>query len=241
MIFEERSVRSPDSNVDVGKTVARALLRAGCVSARMDEPFRLPSGWASPVYMDCRRLISFPQTRRLLVARGIEMLRARGCLDDVAAVVGGESSGIALGAWVAEALDLPLAYVRKKPVGGSQIEGVIHAGDRVLLVDDLMAAGHSKQKFCAALTAAGARVHDVLVIFDYGTFPTADLLRSLGLRVHALAQWTDVLHVAREDGSLESKALDDIEAFLADPTAWSQAHGGIGTVVPVNQPDGALI
>ncbi|MGH8759477.1 MAG: orotate phosphoribosyltransferase, partial [Burkholderiales bacterium] len=129
------------------KSVAAALLDAGCVTVRTDEPFRLPSGWASPVYMDCRRLISFPTLRRELVSRSLELLRARGCLDGIASIAGGEASGIALAAWMAEALDLPLQYVRKKPIGQTQIEGVTRPGDKVLLVDDLMAGGQSKVRF----------------------------------------------------------------------------------------------
>ena len=66
------------------KAVATVLLDTGCVSARVDEPFRLPSGWASPVYMDCRRLISFPQVRRSLVAMGLQLLRERNVVPGVA-------------------------------------------------------------------------------------------------------------------------------------------------------------
>lgn len=215
------------SGAEVGKTVARALLSAGCVKLRTDEPFRLPSGWASPVYMDCRRLISFPAIRRELITLGLDLLTSRGCLDGVASIAGGEASGIALAAWLADALDLPLQYVRKKPIGQTQVEGVIKPGDRVLLVDDLMAGGHSKLKFCRALAAAGATVKNVFVIFNYGTFPTQDLLTPLGVTAHALATWRDVLAVAREAGTFEPLALAEIEEFLSDPPRWSQAHGGI--------------
>lgn len=215
----------------VGSTVARALLRAGCVTMRADEPFRLPSGWASPVYMDCRRLISFPYLRRELVRLGLDRLKAAGCLDGVAAVAGGEASGIALAAWMAEALGLPLQYVRKKLVGRTQVEGVVEPGSRVLLVDDLMAAGHSKARFCRALAAAGATVRDVFVVFDYGAFPTRELLDPLGVTVHALATWADVLAVAREDGSFGRSALAEAEDFLGDPPRWSHEHGGIAADV----------
>src|SRR5690606_11358302 len=80
------------------KAVAAALLDAGCVAARTDEPFRLPSGWASPVYIDCRRFISFPALRRDIVSRAQALLSARGALEGVASIVGGEASGIALAA-----------------------------------------------------------------------------------------------------------------------------------------------
>src|SRR3546814_13334848 len=102
-----------------------------CVTARTDEPFRLPSGWASPVYIDCRRLISFPAVRRDIVRRAQVLLQAKGALDGVASVVGGEASGIALAAGLAGALDLPLQSVRKMHVGESQAEGVLQAGSKV--------------------------------------------------------------------------------------------------------------
>jgi len=211
----------------VGHAVAAALLDAGCVTARTDEPFRLPSGWASPVYIDCRRLIAFPALRRDLVSRGLRLLRERGALDGVTLVAGGEASGIALAAWVAEALDLPLAYVRKKQVGQSRVVGVVKPGDKVLMVDDMMAAGQSKAAFCKALTAAGAVVQDLFVVFDYAAFPSHQILDPLGLHVHALATWKDVLAVARERGGLDTQALKELAEFLDDPGAWSQAHGGI--------------
>jgi orotate phosphoribosyltransferase len=208
--------------------VAAALLDAGCVTVRTDEPFRLPSGWASPVYMDCRRLISFPTLRRQLVLQGLDLLRARGCLEGLVSVAGGEASGIALAAWMADALDLPLQYVRKKAIGSSQIEGVLTPGGQVLLVDDLMAAGQSKLRFCNALASAGATVKDIFVVFDYDTFPTAQSLNRLGVTVHALATWQDVLAVARARGTWGALALLEMEEFLAAPSAWSQTHGGAG-------------
>ena len=215
------------SHSEPGMKVANALLSAGCVKLMSDEPFRLPSGWASPVYMDCRRLISFPAVRRELVALSLALLKDHGCLDGLTSIAGCESSGIALAAWIAEALDLPMLYVRKKPVGRSQIEGVLEASHKVLLVDDLMAAGHSKVNFCKALAASGALVKDVFVIFDYGVFPTRALLAPLGVTAHALASWHDVLRAVREADHSDPLVLQEMEMFLKDPARWSQMHGGI--------------
>ena len=212
------------------RAVATALLDTGCVAARTDEPFRLPSGWASPVYIDCRRLISFPQVRRDFIAKGLQLLRDRKVVPGVASVAGGEASGIALAAWMAEALDLPLQYVRKRQAGQSRIVGVLKPGDKVLLVDDMMAAGQSKVGFCKALTAAGAKVEDLFVIFNYGAFPPHQALEALNVRVHALATWHDVLAVARERGDLNPRALEELAEFLEDPARWSRDHGGIGAM-----------
>ncbi|EHP37971.1 orotate phosphoribosyltransferase [Cupriavidus basilensis OR16] len=211
--------------------MGQALLDAGCVTFRTDEPFRLPSGWASPVYIDCRRLISFPRLRRALIQRGLALLRDRNRLAAIDAVVGAESSGIAFGAWMAEALALPLLYARKEAKGlgpASQIEGAINTGDRVLLVDDMMAAARSKRIFCEALDAAGAVVTDIFVVFDYGTFPTESVLAPWQAEVHALANWQDVLQAARASAGVDRRALDELQRFLADPARWSLDHGGIG-------------
>src|SRR5947209_5887419 len=100
--------------------VARMLLDAGCVVARRGEPFRLPSGWTTPVYMDCRRVTALPHIRRSLIQRGVELLRERACVAGVDCVVGCEASGIAIAAWVADALDLPMQFIRKRARGSER-------------------------------------------------------------------------------------------------------------------------
>lgn len=220
------------NELTLGASTARALLDAGCIRFRKDEPFRLPSGWASPVYIDCRRLISFPKLQRALVQRGLELLRDRECVSGVDVVAGAESGGIAYAAWVADLLDVPMVYVRKEAKGlgpAAQVEGVLRAGDGVLLVDDMMAAGRSKATFCAALESAGAETRDIFVLFDYGTFPTENTLAPWHVRVHSLANWHDILDAARaSSGHDYGPGLHELASFLADPAGWSEAHGGIG-------------
>lgn len=213
---------------DSRHAMANLLFDAGCIAARADEPFRLPSGWASPVYMDCRRLISFPAIRRAIVLQSLTDLRIAGALEGLHSIVGAESSGIAMAAWLAEKLDLPLLYVRKKPVGHKHIEGVLEPGSRVLLVDDMMAAGQSKMRFLRSLIEAGAVVSDLFVVFSYGTFSAEAALAAHGVRVNALAQWSDVLEVAKTRQIFTRAALDELESFLENPVHWSQKHGGIG-------------
>lgn len=229
-------MNGPTQDGATAHRVAELLLDAGCMAVRSDEPFRLPSGWASPVYMDCRRLVSFPAIRREIIALGLAQLRAGGALDGVTAIAGGETSGIALAAWMAAELDLPLLVVRKKPTAQSPVEGVVEAGAQVLLVDDLMAAGQSKIKFRLALSQMGALVRDLFVVFDYGTFRTETQLAPLGLRVHALCRWADLLPVACERGLFDDRSLAEARRFLHNPGSWSQAHGGIagsaGTAAP---------
>ena len=209
---------------------ARILLRIGAIGARLDPPFTFTSGWASPVYVDVRRLISYPAERRHVIAAAGQAL---GCAPGRApfdAVAGGETAGIPYAAWLAEACALPMLYVRKQAKGfgrNARIEGTFEPGARALLVEDLATDGGSKLSFVEALREAGADCAHTFVIFSYGTFPDsiAELERQ-GVTLHALATWWDVLAVAEETGYLNAEQLVDVRAFLKDPDDWSAAHGG---------------
>lgn len=224
-----------ENSSHLGQRIAALLLDSGCVTMRVDEPFRLPSGWASPAYVDCRRVIAYPQACAQILTLGIDVLREAGALDDVDGIVGCEASGIAFAAWIAQKFELPLHYVRKKPIGGKQIEGNLQAGQRVILVDDMMAGGTSKRNFARAIQAAGAHLTHALVVFDYGTFQAKERLWTLGLQTHELATWQDVLQVASQRKLFDTHSLDELAEFLSNPSDWSYRHGGLSSWPPSSE------
>lgn len=211
-------------------TMARMLLDIGAVHFNAQTPYIFTSGWASPVYVDCRRVISFPQARRFIIAE------AQKLLDEVAgptafdAIAGGETAGIPYAAWLADAYDLPMLYIRKKPKGfgrNAQIEGTFAEGARVLMVEDLATDGGSKLNFIQALRDAGARVEHTFVVFHYDIFPASRTrMAEMGVELHALVTWWDMLAAARRLNSFDAATLDAVEAFLNNPAEWSAAHGG---------------
>jgi orotate phosphoribosyltransferase len=209
---------------------ARILLRIGAVNFRPEDPYKFTSGWASPVYIDCRRLISFLPERRHVIAKAIDLLDDAVGLDAIDAVAGGETAGIPYAAWLAEAVSRPMLYVRKKPKGfgrDAQIEGHLTEGSRVLLVEDLATDGASKVNFVDALRTAGAEVEDAFVVFFYGIFPGAlAALEEAGIRLHFLATWWDVVREAEAGRHFPPESIAEVRKFLADPVAWSAAHGG---------------
>lgn len=215
---------------------AKHLLDIGAVNFRPEEPYKLTAGWASPVYIDCRWVISFTDARRRIIARGVEMLESRGILAESDMLAGGETAGIPYAAWLAEATGIPMLYVRKKPKGfgrDAQIEGSMGEGQKVLLVEDLATDGGSKINFVEALRHAGADVTDIFVVFFYGAFPGAlDTLAEAGVRLNYLCTWKDVLKVAAEGEYFPPNAVQGVREFLADPVGWSVAHGGRGIDVP---------
>ena len=124
----------------ISDTTAKMLLEVQAVHFNADKPFIFTSGWASPVYIDCRKLISYPRVRRgLMEMAEATILRDVG-YEQIDAVAGGETAGIPFAAWIADRMMLPMQYVRKKPKGfgrNAQIEGLLEEGSRVLLVEDL--------------------------------------------------------------------------------------------------------
>ncbi|MEF2552671.1 orotate phosphoribosyltransferase [Aurantimonas sp. A2-1-M11] len=206
------------------------LLEVKAVHFRADEPYRFTSGWASPVYIDCRKLISYPRVRTTLMDFAASVILRDIGFESLDAIAGGETAGIPFAAWIADRLSMPMQYVRKKPKGfgrDAQIEGDFHEGSRVVLVEDLSTDGRSKIRFCEAMRAAGLTVEHTFVIFHYDIFPdTKKVLSDFGLQMHALATWWDVLKVAKEQGYFDDRTLREVEAFLNNPLEWSAAHGG---------------
>jgi orotate phosphoribosyltransferase len=212
----------------IGARVARLLFETGAVHVSRRQPFILAAGWASPAYVDCRLLIGDPQVRREITALAAGATGTKVPAGAFDLIAGSETAGMPFATLLAEELDLPLRYVRKRPLGigrHAQVEGGPVEGSRVLLVDDLTTDGASKLAFARGLRAAGAVVEHVLTIFHNDAFPgTVERLGEAGLALTSLAGWPDVLRT----GLLAAEDRATIEHFLTDPAAWSARHGGRG-------------
>ena len=142
----------PDKKL-IASLSAKMLIEIGAINFRPSDPYILTSGKASPVYIDCRKIISYPRVRSALMDFGASMVLRDIGFESIDAIAGGETAGIPFAAWLSERLSLPMQYVRKKPKGfgkDAQIEGHITEGSKVLLVEDLTTDGGSKIKFCNA-------------------------------------------------------------------------------------------
>lgn len=213
---------------EIARLTARAFLEIGAVHFNAREPFTLASGLPSPTYIDCRRLVSFPRARAMVMDfLAVTILREAG-FESIDNLAGGETAGIPFAALVAERLALPMSYVRKKPKGygrNARIEGRMGEGDRVLLVEDLATDGGSKLSFVEAIRATGASCAHAAVIFYYGIFPETEArLAEHGLRLLWLCTWRDMLAEARASGSFDAETLAGVESFLDDPRGWQARH-----------------
>ncbi len=209
------------------RRASEILISIKAIGCNLEKPFKLTSGWASPVYVDCRKVITFvPERREIIKLMAEECSAAK---FDV--VAGGETAGISYGAWMAEAMSLPYIYIRKKPkeVGKTQqIEGELKAGQRVLLVEDLATDGASKVNFLNAIRAGGGVSEHSVVVFYYGIFPKApQIIQDAGITLHALTTWRHMIDAAEALQYFSSDQIRGIREFLENPEVWSKAHGGI--------------
>ena len=213
---------------EISRLTARMLLEIKAVHFNARKPFTLASGLPSPTYIDCRTPISYPRIRSTLMDfMAVTVMRDAGfeAFDNIA---GGETAGIPFAALMAERLGLPMTYVRKKPKGygrGARIEGAMHEGQRVLLVEDLTTDGGSKLSFVNAIRDTGATCAHTAVIFYYGIFPeTVKTLSDHGVTLHHLCTWWDVLAEAKSQGALDAETLAGVEEFLRSPRKWQEAN-----------------
>lgn len=221
--FTDRSV--------MAELVAKMLWEIKAVHFSAEKPYKLASGMASPVYIDARKLISYPRIRSTVMDFAASTVLRDIGFEQTDVVAGGETAGIPFAALLADRLSLPMIYVRKAPKGhgrNAQIEGHMPEGARVLVIEDLTTAGGSMFKFIDAIRAAGGIVDHGIALFYYDIFPQArGEMKAKGVDLHYIATWRDVLAVARAQKLFDEKTLSEVESFLNAPLAWSARNGGV--------------
>ena len=209
--------------------IAQLLLDIDAVHYYKDEPYRFTSGTLSPVYVDCRRVISFPSAREPIIESALDRINAlSGPKPQV--IAGGETAGIPYAAIIADHLRLPMIYIRKKPKEfgtKSRIEGKLEQGQTVLLVEDLIFDAQSKLSFADAIREAGGLIANTLVIFEYGRESARAQLTAAGLNLISLTSWAHLLDLTVARGTFTVQQADTVRRFLADPKSWMDS-GQIG-------------
>ena len=226
----------PHRKTTMATETAKMLVEARAILFSDGDPFTFTSGMKSPVYTDMRKIIAHPRIRTRLIDFAVETIECEIGYAALDIIAGGETAGIAFAAWIADRFALPMQYIRKKPKGfgrNAQIEGEVTDGARALLVEDLATDGGSKINFINALRQAGQRCDATFVFFFYDIFPKArETMSELGVGLHYLVTWRDILAVARAQAYFQPAVLDKVEAFLNAPLDWSAAHGGVADLLP---------
>ena len=196
---------------------AEILIGIGSVNFNVKKPFKLTSGKQSPVYCDCRRIISFPSERKKLINFLIKKLKNKDYFKSINNISGGETAGIPFASFVSSKLNLPMTYIRKqkKEFGRKeQIEGIIKEKDEVLLIEDLITDGGSKWDFLKAVKEKKANTRAIAVIFNYGLYENFITYKKKEIDLISLTNWKYILYVAKKKEILSKKDINYIQNFL---------------------------
>lgn len=205
------------------KKIAERLLEIEAVALRPNNPFTWASGLRSPIYCDNRLTLSVPVVRKEIAA-GLQQLILEN-FAGVEVVAGTATAGIPHAAWVSDLLDLPMCYVRSKPKGhgkGNQIEGSVAAGQKVVVVEDLISTGGSVITAVEALREAGCEVVGVVSIFTYELAKGAEMLAEAGITAYSLTDFSTLSEVAREKGYIQETDIETLTAWRKDPAEWGK-------------------
>ena len=213
------------SKIERSKVTARILIEIGAINFSLMSPFKLSSGFLSPSYIDCRKIIAYPLAFKSITDMMIDTIKSDMAPQTPSYIIGGETAGIPFAAVIAQKMGLPLSYVRKQPKNYGKnklIEGEILKGKNSLLVEDLMTDGKSKINFVNNIRAHNIHCDLSLVVFKYNIFndATSDLERN-NIDVHHLTDWEDVYNEMCNMNKFETTILSEIRKFLDDPITWS--------------------
>ena len=202
--------------------IAEILIDIQSIKFSFKNPFILTSGLKSPVYVDCRKIISFVKERNIILNYTKNYFNENNIEFDLLA--GGETAGIPYAAMLSEQLQKKMIYVRKKAKGfgkNQQIEGDFQKGQKTILIEDLATDGGSKVIFIKALRKAGLKVEDVFVIFYYNIFNfTKSNLFDLKIKIHFLCTWKDIIGVVKKKRLYDDEDIANLNYFLSNPEDW---------------------
>lgn len=209
----------------IERLVAEKLMAIKAVKLQPSNPFTWASGWHSPIYCDNRKTLAYPEVRTIIktgLVSAVQRLYAGKKIDAIAGVATG---AIAQGALVADALGVPFLYVRSAPKDhgmGNLIEGEVHEGWNVVVVEDLISTGMSSLKAVAALRDAKVNVLGMVAIFTY-QFPQAQqAFEEAGVELNTLSNYTELVAEAAELNYIKPEEIEVLKQWRANPSEWGK-------------------
>ena len=211
----------------MSKEIAQILIDIKSINFSFNDPFTLTSGLKSPVYVDCRKIISYVKEREIIFNKAIEYFKKNNLNFDILA--GGETAGIPYAAFLSDKLNKPMIYIRKKPKGfgiNKQIEGNFIKNQNAMIVEDLATDGGSKIIFVNALRNVGLKVQDIFVIFFYDIFDfKSSELSKLNIKIHSLCTWKDIINYIENEKIFNKSEISNLKEFLSSPNSWREKNG----------------
>jgi len=204
---------------------AEKLMQTGAVKLNPNNPFTWASGWKSPIYCDNRKVLSHPYIRDYIKSELCNVVFEK--FGDAELIAGVATAGIAWGALIADQLKLPFVYVRPKPKEhglGNQIEGDFTAGQRTIVIEDLISTGKSSLQVVDVLKASGLQIDGMVSIFNYRFDAAAKAFTDADLEVFSLTDYPALLEVAQKKGMIPAAQQEVLLKWRQDPANWAGVH-----------------
>lgn len=213
------------NNNDMAAQTAEFLLKVKAVKLNNEHPFTWASGRKSPIYCDNRVTLSYPEIRTFIRQRFVEIVTEQ--WGDVDVIAGVATGGIAQGALVAQDLGKPFVYVRSEQKSHgltNQIEGEVHSGQSVVVIEDLVSTGKSSLIAVRALREKGCIVKGMAAIFTYGLQVAADNFAAEDVELVTLTDYDTLVQVAQQHEYVRPEDFDSLAAWRQNPERWSEEH-----------------
>lgn len=203
--------------------VISKLVEINAIKLNPANPFTWASGWLSPIYCDNRKVLSYPQARKLVCQKFVDIIKNN--FADIDAIAGVATGAIAHGLLVAEALNLPFVYVRSAPKGHgleNLIEGDLKPNQRVVVIEDLVSTGLSSLKAVEALKQANAIVLGMAAIFTYGFDTAKQNFEQHNVALHTLANYNELMDYALSIDMIKPSQLEVLKKWRENPSEWGR-------------------
>ena len=207
--------------IRVSKNIADMLLDIKAVTFSFTKPYlyTFVSGIKGPMYCDNRRLISYPNKRKVVVDKVVKIAKKL----DFDIVGGVSTAGIPWAALVAERLNKPMIYIRPEPKGYGkkrQIEGDIQTGSKILVIEDLISTGGSAISAIKAVRRNGGKVNDCIFIFTYGLDVAKKNFTQAKCKMHPLLTFSNLIEVAEKRSYISKEEKNELVKWHKDPRKY---------------------
>ncbi len=207
----------------VANKTASLLLQIKAIKLNLQTPFTWASGWNSPIYCDNRLTLSYPEIRTYIKEQLAEIVKRK--FPECDCIAGVATAGIAHGALLADALDLPFIYVRSAPKSHgltNMIEGKVISGQKIIVVEDLISTGGSSLNVVNALRAVDCEVLGLLALFTYGFDVAENNFLNAECPFYTLTDYDVLIRKAVDHGFAEKSDIESLSAWRMKPDEWSK-------------------
>lgn len=201
--------------------IAKILLETRAIKLSPDQPFKWSSGWNSPIYCDNRTVLSFANYRREIKEMLSEKIKQH--YPETDTIIGVATAGIAMGALIADELNLSYAYCRPEPKSHGlkrQLEGRVAPDAKIVVLEDLISTGGSSLKVVDYLRSEGYDILGMAAIFTYGFPLAAANFEAANCECITLGNYSSMIQEAVESGYVQEADLDKLAQWRENPSTW---------------------